>query len=196
MTATVTEQTCIRCGQIKPISVFRRHKGRKTGFTKWCKPCYNKHETERIRRVKAGLHIPKRLTESYNLEALYPDVAKEWHPTKNGNLSPLNVGKGSNIKVWWKCDKADDHEWETWIRSRTSVLNCPMCAGQKVVLSNCLATTHPEIAKEWHPTKNGDLTPYDVVPGTLKKVWWICKYNHEWPATTYKIGRASCRERV
>ena len=56
-----------------------------------------------------------------------------------------------------------------------------MCAGQKVVLSNCLATTHPEIAKEWHPTKNGDLTPYDVVPGTLKKVWWICeKCEHEW----------------
>ncbi len=27
--------------------------------------------------------MPKRvLSESYNLEALYPDVAKEWHPTK------------------------------------------------------------------------------------------------------------------
>lgn len=25
-----------------------------------------------------------------------------------------------------------------------------------------LAETHPEVSKQWHPTKNGDLTPYDV----------------------------------
>ena len=30
---------------------------------------------------------------------------------------------------------------------------------QKVVKSNCLATLNPELAKEWHPTKNNRLTP-------------------------------------
>ncbi len=33
-----------------------------------------------------------------------------------------------------------------------------------------LAETHPELAKEWHPTKNDD-TPYDVTFGSHKKMW-------------------------
>ena len=37
-----------------------------------------------------------------------------------------------------------------------------------------LAETHPEVAKQWHPTKNGDLTPFEVGAGTSKKIWWKC----------------------
>ncbi len=43
-----------------------------------------------------------------------------------------------------------------------------------------LATANPELAKEWHPTKNGDLTPSDVTPGSNKKIWWACSKGHEW----------------
>tara|TARA_Y100000310_G_scaffold72876_1_gene69028 strand:- start:3654 stop:3893 length:240 start_codon:yes stop_codon:yes gene_type:complete len=37
-----------------------------------------------------------------------------------------------------------------------------------------LAETHPEIAAQWHLTKNEDLTPYDVTAGSGRKVWWKC----------------------
>ena len=40
-----------------------------------------------------------------------------------------------------------------------------------------LATCNPQLAKEWHPTKNGDLTPFDVTCGSNKKVWWLLSYN-------------------
>ncbi|OLN24302.1 zinc-ribbon domain-containing protein [Desulfosporosinus metallidurans] len=40
---------------------------------------------------------------------------------------------------------------------------------------NDLATTKPEIVQEWHPTKNGNLKPSDVVAGSERKVWWKCK---------------------
>jgi hypothetical protein len=33
-----------------------------------------------------------------------------------------------------------------------------------------LADTHPEVAKKWHPTKNGDLTPEDVTKGSKKRI--------------------------
>ena len=48
-----------------------------------------------------------------------------------------------------------------------------------------LAVTHPELAKQWHPTLNGDLTPFDVIPGTSKKVWWKCEKgdDYEWEAS-------------
>jgi hypothetical protein len=58
--------------------------------------------------------------------------------------------------------------------------NCPCCANLKLVFSNCLANTYPEIAKEWHPTKNGSLTPFDIIAGSSKKVWWKAKCEHEW----------------
>ena len=47
---------------------------------------------------------------------------------------------------------------------------------------NNLLVKHPELAKQWHPTKNGKLKPYDVTPGSGKKVWWICEKGHEWEA--------------
>jgi hypothetical protein len=37
-----------------------------------------------------------------------------------------------------------------------------------------LATTHPNIAKEWNFLKNGKLKPADIVYGSHKKVWWKC----------------------
>ena len=68
-----------------------------------------------------------------------------------------------------------------------------MCGNDIVVESNCLQTTHPEIAKEWHPAMNGSLTPKDIVAGSTEVIWWQCKNNptHEWK--TKAVGRLSRR---
>ena len=50
-----------------------------------------------------------------SLAEVKPELAKQWHPSKNGNLYPKDVFAVSGIKVWWKCDKYDDHEWESKI---------------------------------------------------------------------------------
>ena len=112
----------------------------------------------------------------------HPELAKEWHPTKNWELTPDDVTPGSNKKVWWKYELADDHELEANVVSRSMGAGCPVCRGLKVVNSNCLATSNPDLAKEWHPTKNGELTHSDVTKCTSKKVWWKCDAadDYEW----------------
>jgi len=40
-----------------------------------------------------------------------------------------------------------------------------------------LVIKYPELAKEWHPTKNGDLKPTDVTKGYDKKAWWLFPYD-------------------
>ena len=122
-----------------------------------------------------------------SLHKLYDKLIKEFHPTLNGELKLTDLTFGSNKKIWWKCDVAEDHVWEAMINSRTGGTNCPCCRGLKVVMSNCLATTHPNIAKQWHPTKNNGLTPFDVVSNYAKKVWWKCdkEDDHEWEATAH-----------
>jgi len=42
-----------------------------------------------------------------------------------------------------------------------------------------MATTHPELAKEMHPSLNGKLNPYNVMASTTRKVWWVCKNDPE-----------------
>jgi hypothetical protein len=134
----------------------------------------------------------------HNLKKSHPEILNEWHPTKNGNLKPQDFTPRSGQKVWWKCSKGDDHEWQSTIANRVSGNGCPVCSGRKTVKSNCLATINPELAKEWHPTKNGELTQHNVVPGSNKKVWWKCNSGHEWQAMIYDrnrgIGCPKCKE--
>jgi hypothetical protein len=54
-----------------------------------------------------------------------------------------------------------------------------------------LSILKPSLVKEWHPTKNVQLKPYDVTPGSGKRVWWICQKGHEWQAVIYSRSRGS-----
>ena len=121
-----------------------------------------------------------KLTKDYNLAALYPDIAKEWHPNKNGDLSPEKITPGSGKKVWWIC--SEEHEYEASIVNRSKKRGCPFCSNppKRVGYGNDLQSKYPNVAKQWHPTKNGDLTPIDVTAKSGKKVWWVCDAGHEW----------------
>ena len=126
-----------------------------------------------------------KLVESNSLSVINPKLAKEWHSNRNGDFTAKDTIAGSKKKVWWKCDKGDDHEWEATIDQRIRGRGCPICRGLKVVKSNSLATLNPKLANEWHPTKNGDLNPSNVPIKTVRKVWWKCDkgFDHEWVAS-------------
>ena len=55
-----------------------------------------------------------------------------------------------------------------------------------IVGVNDLATTHPNIAAQWHPTMNGDLKACDVIPNSSKNVWWLCDKQHAYQQIIYK----------
>ena len=83
--------------------------------------------------------------------------------------------------VWWigSCG----HEWKAHIHNRTKPKNptgCPYCANKYVDDTNSLESKFPEIAEEWHKTKNGNLNPKKIVWCSYKKVWWLGKCGHEW----------------
>jgi len=123
-----------------------------------------------------------KLSKEYNLAVLYPDIAKEWHPTKNGDLIPENFFPMSGKRMWWICKHG--HEWKTGIRHRTvNKSNCPYCSNQKVGYGNDLQSNFPQIAKQWHPTKNRNLVPAQFALFSGKKVWWICNIGHSWETT-------------
>ena len=122
------------------------------------------------------------LTGESNLATLYPDVARQWHPTLNGALTPYQVLPGSHRLVWWICEKG--HQWRARVRSRVDGCGCPVCANREIRSGeNSLAALFPQLAAQWHPARNGDLTPDAVVPGTRRRVWWQCGKGHVWLAS-------------
>lgn len=114
-----------------------------------------------------------------------PDVAAEWHPTRNGDLTPEDVGYASNKKVWWQCRKCG-HEWQVQVANRRQGSSCRKCAQaamRKPKPGSSLAERNPVVAAEWHPTLNESLSPTDVAFSTKRKAWWLCSQcGNEWEA--------------
>lgn len=163
--------------------------------------CHAGHEwkTAVSKRTASGRGCPicanQQVLAGFNdLGTTHPDIAAEWHPSKNGDREPTGVLGGSPKKAWWlgKCG----HEWDAAISSRTKGIGCPVCYGRRVLKGfNDLASQVPELASEWHPTKNAPLTPDMVAPQSNKAVWWQCQLGHEWrtsPASRHKSGCAVC----
>src|SRR5262249_43407070 len=127
-----------------------------------------------------------KVSASNSLSELFPDIAAQWHPTKNGDLRPDQVVAGSNKLFWWKCPEGPDHEGQAASNDGTfGARGCPFCKGLKVSVADSLAARFPDLAAQWHPTKNGDLTPDRVVTGSNKAVWWQCPKSaeHHWQST-------------
>lgn len=200
---------CSKCGHEWETTIAER------AFNKaGCPACYRARiEYQKAHHVKAlpkpiilgETAVPRDWYEKTKrkfktLAKKYPKVAREWHPTRNGKWTPEDFSKASGVKVWWKCKKGPDHEWQATISHRTkSKRGCPFCAGQKVSIKTSLAYLHPKLAKQWHPTKNKKLKPEDVTAGTDRKVWWQCKRypDHDWEASIYartatKTGCPKC----
>lgn len=188
-----------------------------------------------------------------DLATVHPELAKEWHPTKNGDITPKDVTEDTIQRAYWICSDCG-HEFVAYVHSRAKKQHrsgCPKCferkradrareiqaekeaqkpsrkrnekkeepqedpapekkpqeekptaaavpAGQENLRT--LAVKKPQLAKEWHPTKNGNVTPNDVLVSWEDGAWWKCsECGHEWSARIdlrCKGGRCpACSER-
>lgn len=160
---------CKNCGNKWVVSVLSRATRRHTG----CPVCgrlkraENRHFSELAKR--GGITDP--------------ELLKDFDYEKNAPLTPNDFTPSTSSYVFWKCHVCG-HEWKAKVNNRDNGRGCPLCSNKIVVKGkNDLATTNPDLAKEWHKIKNGDLKPTDVTRGTGKKVWWFCPRGHEYQAT-------------
>ena len=106
----------------------------KSGKIVWWK-CKKGHEFQKsvCERVNAELdfcpYCTNRMANNENnLSKLFPHIAKQWHPKKNGKLKPQQVVPGISKKVWWICKYNKKHIWKAEIRNRTKGnTDCPKC---------------------------------------------------------------------
>ena len=122
----------------------------------------------------------------------YEKLMQDWNSSLNPGLNPKDITDGSHITVLWKCHKCG-REWSAPVNRRALMNSGCICDAmerktkslQKTLIEKkgSLAQNRPDIAKQWHPVKNGDLTPNDVTCGTEYKAWWVDSEGNEWQST-------------
>lgn len=132
---------------------------------------------------KKTVECPECFADMRSIFGMAPQLKEEWDFEENEALSldPKKLPGGSGRKAAWICSKDNSHRWTTVIRNRVLLeTGCPYCAGQIATTYSNLLVDAPEIALEWHPTKNGDTRPTDVKAGSGIKRWWLCPKGHSY----------------
>lgn len=152
--------------------------------------CWSARISDRaLKNAGCPICAGKRVIYETSLAAIHPEIAKDWHPTLNGELTADKVAPRSSKTIWWTCPVSELHDYDAIVADRTDTqkhTGCPFCAGVRVAPDTSLEFKFPLVAQEWHPTKNGTLKPSEVTAGSGQKIWWVCERQHEFEMTPHE----------
>jgi len=150
-----------------------------TPVTWECDVCQHEWSTRVSYRVENDKGCPSckgRTLVGKTVAEVLPYLMSQW---SDQNVdSPEVISAGSKKKVLWTCDKSGHPDYEMRPVMRRMGYGCNRC----VLAEKSLAVVKPDIAKQWHPTKNGTVEPNDVMSASGMKAWWMCDKKHEWEA--------------
>jgi len=135
-------------GHIEEMSIMKR-------VARGCTPC------------DAARKVAER-----SIDQTHPSICREWHPTKNDWHRPEQFTAGSHHTAFWRC--SNGHTFPQRIDRRALGAGCKYCAGRALLRGfNDFATTDPDLAVEWHPTKNVLEASDTMSPN--RPFWWRCR---------------------
>jgi hypothetical protein len=152
----------------------------------------------------------KKVCQENSLAQNYPDLSKQWHPTRNYPLDSANVTPGSSKQVWWRCSKSPDHIWRMQVSAMVAAWKkgtnrCPLCPRNRVEKSESkpkhkLLLDNPAVVLLWHEEKNRPLQASQVKLSDPRYFWWRCPESptHVWKSHVrsmvylHKSGRICC----
>jgi len=122
-----------------------------------------------------------------------PEMAQQWHPTRNGERTPDTVSFDSRRQVWWRSDCCGC-EWQEspFARSQLPRIRCPACGA----ILDSLAWQNPKLAYEW--SSDNPVDAWHVRPsGASFLPRWVCASDptHTWEAPlASRAAGAGCPE--
>lgn len=144
--------------------------------------------SEMTRRASCSVCDRGKLLSGFNdLATTHPELI-QWWLTSNA-ISPSEVKATSTRRVWWTDECG--HEWMSRVSSRAiHGWRCTYCFGQSVLPGfNDLATTHPELIKEWSSENLSH--PSEVRRGSGRVITWKCPSGHSWDAPVSERTKGS-----
>jgi Probable Zinc-ribbon domain len=181
------------------------HVSRASGVRCWweCSSCRREYKARICRRTSGDKSAcpycaSKRVCGDNALSELFPEVAAEWHPKKNGKLKPSDVMYASGKRAWWLC-RTCKHAWNSDIGDRTiSGTGCPACyearrhyarehpkpyIDKKIILGG-----RKKISRAWYEKPSNE-NFVSIVQTNLKIAnQWHPTKNGEWTASDFSKG--------
>lgn len=118
----------------------------------------------------------------------YPHLAAEADHERAAamGLDFAHIAAGTKVPLPWQHPVADGRT-HRWLQAGTSRVHmragCSVCRGYRADHTTSLATLAPELAQQWHPTRNGERTPASVTPGSRRMASWLCaECGYDWCA--------------
>jgi formylmethanofuran dehydrogenase subunit E len=175
---------CRECHKTYPRKIVNQYHS-----THLCKECAAKQGNENHRKNMAIYN--ESVADRSNLIAL-------WDWEKN-TRDPHDLSAKSGIEVFWKCPDCQT-TWKDKPCNRYDLLpHCMRCSmrihnnrrnERAIAEGGTWGANHPRLAKQWHPTLNGDITPFDITPNCCTPYYFLCDYGH-----TYKVAPRERSER-
>jgi hypothetical protein len=111
-----------------------------------------------------------------NLGKLRPGLAALWDGEKNPGVAFANLDATHANPMWWRCPNG--HSFQRPPVRMLADDACPTCALAK----SSLAALAPNVAAEWHATKNA-IRPDEIAADHVMNAWWTCPNGHEYQST-------------
>ncbi len=142
--------------------------------------CVNGHSFQRSpRAMQKDAGCPtcnKGVNTHTNLGKLRPGLASMWDAEKNAGIVFGTLDATHANPVWWRCPEG--HSFQRPPVRMLADDACPTCALEKT----SLAALAPNVAAEWHATKNA-VRPDEIPADHVMNAWWTCPNGHEYQAT-------------
>jgi hypothetical protein len=110
-------------------------------------------------------------------ESLFPHLALEFHPTKNGRFQLSELPANSTKLIWWTCPAS--HTYRATVGKRTRGEGCHHCV-RKATSARTIARSHPKLVTEWDIARNFPRTTDEVTIGSMKQFHWVCPAGHSY----------------
>ncbi|HEY6957265.1 MAG TPA: hypothetical protein VI814_00395 [Candidatus Limnocylindria bacterium] len=138
---------CPKCGEVKPLNEFSKHRGRRDGVQSMCRPCRRIYDRERYERIH-GRTIPYRPNRSEPGRSAWLRGLKEGRACADcGTVYPPQVMQWDHKPGF---EKVGDVSQAFWGRTREEVV--AEIAKCDLVCANCHAIrtfTRSEWGQKW-----------------------------------------------
>jgi superfamily II DNA or RNA helicase len=160
---------------VEPASRVQAHSYRPAAWR-----CLNGHSfTRSPRAMQRDVTCPQ-CTDGANthtgLAKLKPALVSLWDAEKNPGIAFTTLDATHASPAWWRCPNG--HGFQRPPVRMLADDTCPTCALAKT----SLAALAPNVAAEWHSTKNA-IAPNEIPADHVTNAWWVCPNGHEYQAT-------------
>jgi hypothetical protein len=70
----------------------------------------------------------RKASSTSSLKAVFPKLALQVHPTRNGETTAENIAAYGDDYIWWRCGYNPQHIWHASVSNRTRLgSGCPEC---------------------------------------------------------------------